>query len=297
MVELRHLRYFAAAAETGSISRAAQLLDTTQPSLTRQIHALERDVGATLLHRSSQGVRVTRTGKALLEHYQRIAAQIERVPEVVEAAGSGFERVRVGLPPGLPSAWFHKVIDLAGKSSAHVRLDLSDRDSPDQERALYQSQLDLAFMHHAPRAFRSIKVLSQFIGVAVRRPGGRYPDAHGLAQLNGARILAHTSWEEMGQKAELRAAAAFAGVDVRWRFRQFTEHVDLVAVASEADAILLTAESAAIRVPSWHWTPVDIAEGRPLSIDTFAVHASPTTPGVDAVVAASRKAGGPELML
>jgi DNA-binding transcriptional LysR family regulator len=68
-MELRHLRYFVAVAEEGSLTVAAERrLRTAQPSLSRQIRDLEYEVGAQLLTRSAHGVVLTSAGKALLEH-------------------------------------------------------------------------------------------------------------------------------------------------------------------------------------------------------------------------------------
>jgi DNA-binding transcriptional LysR family regulator len=70
-VELRHLRYFVAVAEAGSIVNAARALNVAQPALSRQIQALERLVGVTLLERLPHGVRLTRAGRAFLADSRR----------------------------------------------------------------------------------------------------------------------------------------------------------------------------------------------------------------------------------
>src|SRR5580698_7616138 len=68
-MELRHLRYFIAVAETGSLTVAAERrLYTSQPSLSRQIRDLEEEVGAELFSRSARGVELTAAGKAFLDH-------------------------------------------------------------------------------------------------------------------------------------------------------------------------------------------------------------------------------------
>src|SRR5207249_7948850 len=68
VMELRHLRYFVAVVEEGSLTTAAELrLHTSQPSLSRQIRDLEDQVGAKLLSRSVQGVELTAAGKAFLD--------------------------------------------------------------------------------------------------------------------------------------------------------------------------------------------------------------------------------------
>ena len=68
-MELRHLRYFVAVADAGSLTVAAeQKLHTSQPSLSRQIRDLEREVGVALINRSAHGIALTSAGKAFLDH-------------------------------------------------------------------------------------------------------------------------------------------------------------------------------------------------------------------------------------
>ena len=72
-MELRHLRYFIAVADAGSLTVAAeQKLHTSQPSLSRQIRDLEREVGVPLINRSAHGVDLTSAGKAFLRGRQML---------------------------------------------------------------------------------------------------------------------------------------------------------------------------------------------------------------------------------
>src|SRR6201995_5258866 len=77
-MELRHLRYFVAVADAGSLPVAAkQKLHPSQPSLSRQIRDLEQEVGVQLMHRSAHGVELTSAGKAFLEHARMALVQAE----------------------------------------------------------------------------------------------------------------------------------------------------------------------------------------------------------------------------
>src|ERR1700685_3018406 len=72
-MELRHLRYFVAVAEAGSLTvAAARILHTSQPSLSRQIRDLEDEVGARLLTRRARGTELTPAGRAFLEHARSV---------------------------------------------------------------------------------------------------------------------------------------------------------------------------------------------------------------------------------
>src|SRR5246127_2335849 len=77
-IELRHLRYFVAVAEAGSMTvAAARKLHTSQPSLSRQIRDLEDEVGAQLLTRSARGIELTSAGRAFLDHARLVLSQVE----------------------------------------------------------------------------------------------------------------------------------------------------------------------------------------------------------------------------
>ena len=96
-MELRHLRYFVAVAEAGSLTVAAeQKLHTSQPSLSRQIRDLENEVGAQLLKRSARGIELTPAGRAFLDHAGSVLSQVEAAAEAAS---------RVAHPSSHASQW------------------------------------------------------------------------------------------------------------------------------------------------------------------------------------------------
>src|SRR6202023_2278377 len=77
-MELRHLRYFVAVADAGSLTvAAARKLHTSQPSLSRQIRALEDEVGAQLLTRNARGIELTPAGRAFLDQARLVLSQVK----------------------------------------------------------------------------------------------------------------------------------------------------------------------------------------------------------------------------
>jgi len=94
-VELRHLRYFVAAAETENISRAALKLHVSQPALGRQIRDLEDEIGFGLLERTAKSVRLTDAGRAFLEEARAI---LKHADEAVQKARgiAGKQELAVG---------------------------------------------------------------------------------------------------------------------------------------------------------------------------------------------------------
>jgi DNA-binding transcriptional LysR family regulator len=102
-IELRHLRYFVALADAGSFTHAAERMFVSQPTLSQQIRRLEEIVGAQLLHRGREGLRLTRAGTVLLDASRNVLSMVDcEVDRTRHAAGLGRQRLRVVLPPRLP---------------------------------------------------------------------------------------------------------------------------------------------------------------------------------------------------
>ncbi|NUS96492.1 MAG: LysR family transcriptional regulator [Gemmatimonadaceae bacterium] len=115
---LTRLRYFVAAAEEGSIARAASRLHVAQPALTRQLRALEREVGTPLLERHARGVRLLPAGATYLEHARRILVDARNGMEAARRSADA------GPPPILisPPDWAHRAIWAGEAIRRFVRL-------------------------------------------------------------------------------------------------------------------------------------------------------------------------------
>jgi hypothetical protein len=105
-VELRHLRYFIAVAEEGSLTFAAEKrLHTAQPSLSRQIRDLEYEVGVQLMSRSVHGIELTAAGKSFLDHARLALAQVNAAVEAARRVGQP-KRKTFAIPRrDLPDKW------------------------------------------------------------------------------------------------------------------------------------------------------------------------------------------------
>jgi len=88
-MELRHLRYFVAVAETGAFSGAAARLRITQPALWRQVHDLETELGVRLFERDGRRVRLTGEGEGLLRRSREVLAGAEQLAEHARALHHG----------------------------------------------------------------------------------------------------------------------------------------------------------------------------------------------------------------
>jgi len=100
-LDLRKLRYFAAVADTLHFGRAADELHIAQPVLSRQIRALEHDLGTPLLTRDSHGVALTDAGRQLLTDAGPLLASAHAVRRRVTVAARGSQRLMVGFRAGI----------------------------------------------------------------------------------------------------------------------------------------------------------------------------------------------------
>src|SRR5580698_9699765 len=147
-MELRHLRYFVAVAEEGSLTVAAEeRLHTAQPSLSRQIRDLEYEVGAQLLTRSARGVVPTAAGRAFLEHARLALAQADAAVEAARrAAQPSKPSFALGFLTGQEMDWLPEAMDTLKDQLPTVDVTVSSDYSPQLANALMRGQLDLAFM-------------------------------------------------------------------------------------------------------------------------------------------------------
>ena len=88
-MELRHLRYFVAVAEEGSVTRAASRLGMQQPPLSQQVRALERELGFDLFKRVPKGVQLTAAGDVFLELAREVLARVDTAAKIAGRAAKG----------------------------------------------------------------------------------------------------------------------------------------------------------------------------------------------------------------
>jgi LysR family hca operon transcriptional activator len=147
-MELRHLRYFVAVVEEGSLTTAAELrLHTSQPSLSRQIRDLEYQVGAELLSRSVHGVELTAAGKVFLDHARLALAQVDAAVEAARrAAQPGKKKFAIGFQTGHEMNWLPRAMHVLRDELTNIQVTVSSDYSPDLAEALVRGRLDVAFL-------------------------------------------------------------------------------------------------------------------------------------------------------
>jgi LysR family transcriptional regulator, hca operon transcriptional activator len=151
-VELRHLRYFIAVAEAGSLTEAAQRrLYTSQPSLSRQIRDLEDEVGVELLTRGVRGVELTAAGKAFLDHARLAVMQVDATVEAArKAARPARKTFDIGFQTGLEVHWLPRTTHVLRDQLADIQVVVSSDYSPNLAEALARGRMDVAIMRLEP---------------------------------------------------------------------------------------------------------------------------------------------------
>lgn len=151
-MELRHLRYFIAVAETGSLTEAAEKrLHTSQPSLSRQIRDLEYQVGADLLRRGARGVELTAAGRAFLDHARLALAQVDAAAEAARrAAVPAKQTFALGFLTGQEMDWLPEAMRIMRDELPNIEVTVTSQYSPDLAGCLMRGRLDLAFLRPEP---------------------------------------------------------------------------------------------------------------------------------------------------
>src|SRR3984893_12324113 len=151
-MELRHFRYFIAAAETGSLTEAAERrLYTSQPSLSRQIRDLESEVGVELLSRSVRGVELTLAGEAFLDHARLALMHVDAAVETARRAAQPERKTfAIGFQTGHEMNWLSRAMQLLHDELREIQVTVSSDYSPDLAEALARDRLGVAFLRVEP---------------------------------------------------------------------------------------------------------------------------------------------------
>jgi LysR family transcriptional regulator, hca operon transcriptional activator len=147
-MELRHLRYFIAVAEEGSLTVAAEKrLHTAQPSLSRQIRDLEIELGCELMTRSVRGIELTAAGRVFLDHARIVLLQIEAAAESARRAAQPARRsFALGFLTGYEFEWLTPVMTLMRDQLPNTEVVIHSLSSPDLAAGLVRGRIDLAFL-------------------------------------------------------------------------------------------------------------------------------------------------------
>ncbi|MFS8200905.1 LysR family transcriptional regulator [Streptomyces sp. CWNU-52B] len=142
-LDLRKLRYFVAVADRLHFGRAAEELHIAQPVLSRQIRALEQDLGAPLFTRDRHGVALTDAGRQLLTDAGPLLAAAHAVRHRVTVAARGSRRIMVGFRAGIAVA---PAVELFAARHPDVLVDVQRLEADDQAAMLLDGRIDVGYV-------------------------------------------------------------------------------------------------------------------------------------------------------
>ncbi|MCC6867477.1 MAG: LysR family transcriptional regulator [Burkholderiales bacterium] len=186
-MDLRQLRYFVAVADTLHFGRAARRLAISQPPLSRQIAALERELGVALFERSTRGVRLTPSGSALLPRARRLLADADTIATGArELARGEVGLLRIGFLAAATFSMLPRLISSFRRARPGVRLVLTEATSDRQLVALAEASLDAGVLLPpvADPALAWLSLVREPL-VAALPAGRRWPPRLALARLAG----------------------------------------------------------------------------------------------------------------
>lgn len=173
-MQLQQLVYFLAVAETRHFTRAAERAHVAQPSLSKQIHSLERELGSELFHRARGNVSLTPAGEALVPFARRILADVETARlQVNELAELRRGRLRLGATPSLCTGLLADALARFHARYPGIQLIIEEGGSRDLVRQVADGALDLAVitspLHRGNPTLDTVPVFREQLTVAVPR--------------------------------------------------------------------------------------------------------------------------------
>lgn len=173
-MQVQQLVYFLAVARTHHFTRAAELTHVAQPSLSKQIHALEGELGCELFHRARGNVSLTAAGEVLVPYAKRILADLETAKaQVHELAELRQGRLRLGATPSLCTGVLAEALARFRTTYPGIELMVDESGSRDLVRQIAEGTIDLAVitspLHRGDPTLDTIPILREELAVAVAR--------------------------------------------------------------------------------------------------------------------------------
>lgn len=180
-MELRHLRYFVAAAEELNFSRAAARLRVSQPPLSRQIRDLEEEIGAPLFDRTRQHVQLTPAGASFLEQAKQILAQADRAVRLAKAVSQGkCGQLTLAFLSPLGGVVLPAALRIFRQKFPLVEVTLTEMVPRRQVKALLEGLIDIGIMPRDEARFEKDLALEAVVEVGMI---AALPPEHALTML------------------------------------------------------------------------------------------------------------------
>lgn len=264
-MDLKQLATFVHVAELGSFTRAAALLGTAQPALSRQVRALEVELRQPLFDRNGRGVTLTEAGKRLLAHGRGILQQVERARQDLEdQRGAASGRLAIGLPPSASRTLTTPLVEAFRERFPKATLTVVEGLSTYMLEWLAQGRIDCAAVYNAvpSAAIDLAPVLDEPLLLVSARTGGATPRPATLAQVAALDLVMPSRPHSIRMLLE----TALAGAGLKPRIGVEVESVPamLDLVARHPLHAVLGPNALAGREAELQARPITAARGGPL---------------------------------
>jgi DNA-binding transcriptional LysR family regulator len=259
-MELRHLRYFVAVAEAGSLSRAAKKLYIAQPPLSLQIRQLEESLGTPLFTRHPKGVRLTKAGEVLLSEARVLLEHAGRLRDLVHDAARGPEGVlNLGYVPSASSTVLPTLLHRLRRDYPRWTLNLREMISSQQVEGLIAGTLDAGIGRLAtvPARLQIPALVPDPFCLAV--PAHREPPAPlplELRQCADETFVSFTRHHGPAYFDRFIRLCTQAGFSPRIQYEASTVYGVLDLVRAGLGVALVPASTILLRVPGVTWWPL-----------------------------------------
>ena len=153
-MELRHLRYFMAVAESRSFSRAAQELGIAQPPLSQQIKSLETELNVQLFDRTTHPIQLTIAGQTFVQEVRAILRHVDQATRITQQVHQGYSgKLTVGIHNSFANSDLPNLVAQFHQQFPDVRLELREVTVMQELELLNDHQLDIVF-HRSPTAYQ-----------------------------------------------------------------------------------------------------------------------------------------------
>ncbi|WP_386691353.1 HTH-type transcriptional regulator TfdS [Lonepinella sp. MS14434] len=259
-MNLKHMRYFLAVAQEANFGRAAQRLHIAQPPLTRQIRALEEELGTDLFVRTTKGAELTEAGEVLLAEVPNILSLVQRAKEQTQLASQGMiGRLDIGI---FSSGVLYVIPQLLARFHAQrpgVRIGLHNMNKYEQIEALRERRISIGFTRFTPQeddiAVGTILQEPFMVALYEEHPLCKQTLIK-LADLAGESIILYPNFPTHGLAQEVRQAFEYEGCNltVGWETEDFITAIALVA--SRLGLCITTASVANLNLPGVVYRPL-----------------------------------------
>jgi DNA-binding transcriptional LysR family regulator len=147
-MDLKQLRALVTIAETGNVTKAAELLNIVQPAVSRQLKLLEEDVGTTLFDRESHGMKLNDSGITLVEYARRILDEVEKAKAEIKPTNDSISGiVTLGLLPSTCDLLSGTLIRIIKKTNPNIRVRISTGYAGHLLEWLNSGEIDAALLY------------------------------------------------------------------------------------------------------------------------------------------------------